>query len=444
MLNGTHRLTGAGFSWRGHYATAVQVGQRWVEQLRDGDHVFISSACGEPSELIAQLVEAVQAGTVRRITAYQMLRGGQRHLVRAASADLHLVGLTYHADLEEMVERGHASFLPLSIYDIARSIDEGRIRFDVALVQTSPPDSNGKLSLGVSVDFAAQAVRQSRFAVAQVNEHSPHTQGDSCIDATEIHAAVEASSPLIEYEVEPSDDAGRKIAANVLELVPDRSTIEIGVGAVMTAILEGLRDRTELGLHTGLFIEPMINLIESGVIVDLWKGVDSGVSVANQARGTRRLYEFLDSNARISMRPARYTHDPSVLASLHSFRAINSAIEVDLLGQVNAEFIGARRVSSGGGLTDFVRAAHVAQGGRSIIALRSTGRRGEQSRIVPRLTHGVTLTPDLADMVVTENGIADLRGLAADRRADALIQLADIRFRDQLQRAAMTKGGVIV
>ncbi|HXC79414.1 MAG TPA: acetyl-CoA hydrolase/transferase C-terminal domain-containing protein, partial [Candidatus Acidoferrum sp.] len=204
--------------------------------------------------------------------------------------------------------------------------------------------------------------------------------------------------------------------------------------------LEGFKNRAELGLHTGLIIEPMVALIEAGVITNQWKGIDRGVSVANQCRGSRRLYDFLDDNPQVSMRPARYTHDPGVLASLRNFRAINSAIEVDLLGQVNSEFVGGRRMSSSGGLTDFVKAGQVVDGARSIIALRSTTRRGDRSRIVPSLTDGVTLTADLADVVVTENGIADLRGLPADKRARALIEIADERFRDQLAGAVKTKG----
>jgi 4-hydroxybutyrate CoA-transferase len=427
-------------AWASQYQKALIAGGAWLKSLRPGDHVFLGSACGEPAALIARLIEGVQTGAVRGLTAYQMMRGGDRRLVSAAGPDLHLVGLTYHPDLGEAVEHGYASFLPISIYEIARSIDEGRLKFDVALIQTSPPDPDGNMSLGVSVDFAAQAVRQSRLVVAQVNDRSPRTLGDCCIHASEIDAAIEVSSELVEFGVEPSDDQGRRISEHVLELVPDRSTIEMGVGAVMTAILEGFKNRAELGLHTGLIIEPMVALIEAGVITNQWKGIDRGVSVANQCRGSRRLYDFLDDNPQVSMRPARYTHDPGVLASLRNFRAINSAIEVDLLGQVNSEFVGGRRMSSSGGLTDFVKAGQVVDGARSIIALRSTTRRGDRSRIVPSLTDGVTLTADLADVVVTENGIADLRGLPADKRARALIEIADERFRDQLAGAVKTKG----
>lgn len=426
--------------WAAQYQAALGAGASWLKSLRPGDQVFLGSACGEPAELIAQLLAGVQTGATRGLTVYQMMRGGDRTLVSAAGPDLNLVGITYHPDLGEAVERGYASFLPISICEIARNIDEGRLKFDVALIQTSPPDPDGNMSLGVSVDFAAQAVRQSRVVVAQVNDRSPRTLGDCFVNASEIDAAIEVSRELVDFAVEPADDQGRRIAAHVLNLVPDRSTIEMGIGAVMTAILEALQVRAGLGLHTGLIIEPMVDLIEAGVITNEWKGVDPGVSVANQCRGSRRLYDFLNENPAVSMRPASYTHDRRVLGSLRNFRAINSAIEVDLLGQVNSEFVGGRRVSSTGGLADFVRAGQVIEGARSIIALRSTARRGEQSRIVPRLTDGVTVTADLADVVVTENGVADLRGLSAGRRARALIEIADERFRDQLLAAVKTTG----
>ena len=170
--------------WAAQYQTALGAGDSWLKTLQPGDHIFLGSACGEPAELIAQLLAGVQSGAIRELTAYQMMKGGDRRLVSAAGPDLHLVGFTYHPDLGEAVERGHASFLPISIYEIARSIDDGRLKFDVALIQTSPPDADGNMSLGVSVDFAAQAVRQSRVVVAQVNERSPRTLGDCFVNAS--------------------------------------------------------------------------------------------------------------------------------------------------------------------------------------------------------------------------------------------------------------------
>lgn len=361
-----------------------------------------------------------------------MLHPGARHLLDAAGPDLHLVGIHFHSELADLVDNGHGSHLPLGIYQIARLIEEGRIKFDVALVQVSPPNQHGQMSLGVSVDFAAQAVRQSRVAVAQINHQSPRTLGDCFIHVSEVTALIDVSHEIGQMEAAKADHSAAAIAGHVLDLVPDRSTIEMGIGVVMTSILERLRERRDLGLHTGLIIEPMMDLIEEGVITNSWKGIDKAVSVANQCRGTQRLYNFLNENPAVSMRPASYTHDPKVLGSLEAFRAINSAIEVDLLGQVNSEFIAGRRVSSTGGLADFVRAAKRTPGARSIIALRSTDGSERRSRIVPALGGDVTLTADLADLVVTEFGIADLRGLRSDQRAAALTKIAHPKFRDQL------------
>jgi 4-hydroxybutyrate CoA-transferase len=432
--------SGSGSSpWSSQYRRALDAGNGWLTRIQPGDHIFVGSACGEPTDLIEQLVQGVREGRLRNLTVYQMLRSGVRHLLDAAGPDLHLVGIHFHAELAEVVEKGHGSFLPIGIHQIARNLEEGRIKFDVALVQVSRPDENGHLSLGVSVDFAAQAVRLSHLVVAQVNDRSPRTLGDCSIHASEVDAAIEVSHEIGEIGFEPADEGARQIARLVLDLIPDRSTVEMGIGAVMTSILEGLSERVDLGLHTGLIIEPMMDLIESGVITNRWKGIDREVSVANQCRGTRRLYDFLNNNPAVSMRPAGYTHDPRVLGSLRNFRAINSAIEVDLLGQVNSEFVAGRRVSSTGGLSDFVRSCQTTEGARSIIALRSTAGRGKHSRIVPNLGAAVTLTADLADIVVTENGTADLRGMRSDERAAAMIEIAHPSFRDQLGAASSSR-----
>ena len=439
MANNLHDPRPRSGHWTDQYRRALAARDSWLNRIRPGDHIFVGSACGEPTDLIEQLVQAVRERQVRNVTVYQMLRSGVRHLLDAAGPDLHLVGIHFHSELAGVVERGYGSFLPIGIQQIARNIDEGRIKFDVALIQASHPDDDGHMSLGVSVDFAAQAVRQSRLVVVQVNDRSPRTRGDCSIHASEVDVAIEVSHEIGEMEFEPADEGARKIARLAVDLIPDRSTIEMGIGAVMTSILEGLRERVDLGLHTGLIIEPMMDLIEAGVITNLWKGIDRGVSVANQCRGTRRLYDFLNNNPAVSMRPASYTHDPRVLGSLRNFRAINSAIEVDLLGQVNSEFVAGRRVSSTGGLIDFVKSCQTTEGARSIIALRSTAGRGKHSRIVSSLGGGVTLTAELADIVVTEHGVADLRGMRSDQRATAMIAIADPTFRDQLQESLRTQ-----
>jgi acyl-CoA hydrolase len=397
--------------------------------------VFLGSACGEPRQLIDELSALVDEGELDNITAFQMPWRSDHGILASVGPRLRFVGLTFHPSLSRLMASGAASFMPTSIFQISREIDVGALSFDVALVQVAPPDERGSLSLGVSVDFAAQAVRQARYVVAEITEQCPRSLGDAGLHISDVDAAIVTTGGPAEWIAASTNDEARRIADNLLPYIPDRSTIEIGMGSVMTAVLESLRGRRDIGLHTGLLTEPMMDLVESGVITNAYKGIDQGVSVANQCRGTRRLYDFVDRNQNVALRPARYTHDHRTLARLQNFRAINSAIQVDLIGQVNSEFVDGARVSSNGGLTDFVRACQEGAEARSIIALRSTTSSGA-SRIVPDLsgTPAVTLTADLADVVVTEYGAAELRSLDALARADALIGVAHPEHRENLRR----------
>ncbi len=420
--------------WRVKYRQALGRGREWLNDLRDGDHIFVGSAAGEPTTLIDQLIQAAQRDELPRLVVYQMLRGGAQRLLSVAGERLQVVGLIANEALDRLSRSGYASFLPTTIHQTARAIAERRLVIDVVILQVTPPDNNGHLSLGISADFALQACAQSRFIVAEVNDRLARTCG-AFLQASKLSAAIETSVAVREVPLDAADEEARRIAKHVAELVPDGATIEIGVGAIMTAVLEALAGHRRLGLHTGLMIDPMVPLITQGAVTNEEKSIDRGTSVANQARGTSLLYDFLNDNPLVAMKPALYTHDHKVLTSLPAFRAINSAIEVDVLGQVNSEFLNGRRVSGTGGLADFVRAAHDSTNGRSIIALRSTAVQRSVSRIVSRLdpSAGVTLTADLADFVVTEHGVADLRGKDARARHESLIAVADPQFRDQLR-----------
>jgi acyl-CoA hydrolase len=421
-------------NWKNHYELALMRGKHWIEGVHSGDNVFAGSACGEPRQLTGEFSAVIARGGLDDITVYQMPWPGGSSILASAGTRLRFVGLTYHPSLASLMASGAASFMPTSIFQISREMAEGALSFDVALVQVSPPDERGWLSFGVSVDFAAQAVRKARYVVAEISQQCPRSLGDAGLHISDVDAAIVTTGGPAEWIAASADDEARRIADNLLPYVPNRSTIEIGMGSVMTAVLESLRGRRDIGLHTGLLTEPMMDLVESGVITNAYKGIDRGVSVANQCRGTRRLYDFVDRNQNVALRPARYTHDHRILARLKTFRAINSAVQVDLIGQVNSEFVDGRRVSSNGGLTDFVRACQEGEDARSIIALRSTTSKGT-SRIVADLsgTPTVTLTADLADVIVTEYGAAELRSLDARRRADALIAIAHPAHRESLR-----------
>jgi 4-hydroxybutyrate CoA-transferase len=419
--------------WRQAYAAALASGANWVGGILPGDHIFIGSASGEPTALVTDLMSGAERGDIPSVSAYQMF-GRRRHgILQGHSNRVRVIGLNATPDLVTAMATRAATYLPLTIFQLASAIAKGRLHFDASLVHVSPPDAEGYMSFGVSVDFSADACRQSRLVVAQVNPHMPRTFGAQ-LHVSEVNAVVEIDAPIpTDHRLAPEREAQR-IGEHTAELIPHGATLEFGVGGVMTAVLDALRDHRDIGLHTGLLVDPMAELIERGVVTNAQKGIDVGVTVANQARGTERLYAFLDGNPVIAMRPASYTHDPDVLRTLRHFTAINSAIEVDLLGRVNSEFVDGRRVASSSGLPDFVRAVQANSDGRSIIALRSTAADGSVSRIRTQLgdNPGATLTADLADLVVTEHGIADLREADEAQRAERMIAIADPQFRERL------------
>ena len=425
-------------AWRAAYAAAKRRGMEALNDVRPGDRMFVSSACAEPQLVVAELVERSEAGRLSGTVAYQMFHGSTHRLLQLAGQHGNrVVGITGSARLANHVSGG-ATYMPWTIFQTASLLRTGQLRFDVAIVQASPPDRRGYLSLGISVDFALDACRQARLVFAEVNDQVPHTSGDGRLHCSQVHALIEASYPLLEMPPGVPDDSARQVAANVLSFIPDGATIEIGVGKIMSAVLDAMSVRNDLGLHTGLFIEEMVPLIEKGTINNAKKGFDRGVSVANQVRGRRRTYAFLDGNAAVELRSASYTHAPQVLAELPAFRAINSALEVDLYGRVNSEILRGRRVASTGGLGDFVRAARYGRESRSIIALSATADGGSISRIVASLAapEAVTLTPDLADVVVTEFGAAELSDKTPAERAEALIAIAAPQHRAELIGAA--------
>jgi 4-hydroxybutyrate CoA-transferase len=411
----------------------------WTDLIREGDRIFVSSGCGEPETLIDDIQAAVSRDALPSVTVYQMFRGGSLRLLHLAGpTTFRFVAITAGRELIPKLADGSATHLELSIYETATALERGDLAFDVALIQVSRPDRHGALSLGISVDFAAQAVAGSRLVVAEVNHQMPRALGDSFVFESQVDLCRQVTRPLYEMPPGQGDETSRRIGENVATIVPDGATIEVGVGAVTDGVAEALRSRRHLGIHTGLLSTPLLGLIEGGAVTNERKTWLRGRTVANQVRGTRQLYAFLDDNPGVAMMPASYTHAPDVLARQPAFHAINSAIEVDCLGQANCEFIGGERVATSGGVIDFVRAGVTARDGASIIAMKSTAQGGTTSRIVPTLRDGhVTLSGALADVLVTEHGIALLRGKSARERAEAIIRVADPRFEQSLKKAAL-------
>jgi 4-hydroxybutyrate CoA-transferase len=411
--------------WGRSYQAARNKGLREFDSIDVGDRIFVGSSLAEPRALIVELRRRIETGVCPNVNVYTLAGPVGRSLEGIPECHLVLVGAQANS---------WADYLPSTIGGTARRIRDEELGFDVALVQTSQPDDYGHLSLGVAVDFALDAVKSARSVIAEVNARMPFTSGNTTIHVSEIDGLIEVDTPLPEtVGSSPSDDA-LKVGRHVSEYVPDGATIEVGVGRTLQGIFPALVDHSGLGLHTGLLVDGMMHLMQTGNITNERKNNDAGVSVANQARGSQALYEFVDRNPAMRFMPASYTHDQAVLKGLPEFRAINSAVEVDLFGRVNSEMRSNKRIGGTGGLGDFVRAATSIKNGRSIIALTSTARDGDISRIVPELASAahVTLTADLADIVVTEYGSATLCGKPLHERAEAIIAIADPRFRAQL------------
>jgi acetyl-CoA hydrolase len=334
-----------------------------------------------------------------------------------------------------------ANVIPANMSDLCALVEAGRPRIDVVLLQVAGPDAAGRYNAGIGVEMLHEAMAGARLVIAQVNDQMPWTAGDTVIEPQLIDVLVPASHPILEYKTPAPGPVEEAIAAHVARLVPDRATIELGYGAIPEAVTRALAGKRGLGVHSGAAGDGVMRLIEAGAVDNRFKEIDEGVTVVMMLMGSHALYRYAERNERLHIRSPRHTHDAVVLGNFRRFVAINSALEVDLGGQCNAEIAGGRAIGLAGGQVDFVRAANRSPEGRSIIALQSTNRDRTRSRIVARLQDGIVTTPRAeADCVVTEHGIAELRGRSLAERAEALIAVADPAFRAELAREAVRAG----
>ncbi len=340
------------------------------------------------------------------------------------------------SNIRQAVEEGRADYVPVHLGDVERLMESGDFPIDIALIQTTPPDRNGVVSLGASVETTLTAARCARHVIAQVNACAPRTCGNTSLKVSEIDAFVEHSEPLAELFPHPSSQEQKVIAGHLAALVEDGSTLQTGIGGLPNAVLSFLTDRKDLGLHTEVLSDGAVSLMERGVINGSRKTLHQHKAVAGIALGTRRLYDFINDNDLFEFLPNRYVNDPFVIAQNRRMVAINSALQVDLTGQVCAESIGERFYSGFGGQLDFIRGAARSEGGKAIIALASTVKNGTVSRIVPRLNPGAGVLTTRADVhyVATEFGVVKLWGKGVRERAELLISIAHPSFREELWR----------
>jgi acyl-CoA hydrolase len=408
-----------------------------VGGIRSGDSVYVQGAAATPSVLLDALVD--RAPELRNVSMVHLhTEGPGPHLAPEMAPHFRHRALFVGPNARQAVNDGRADYVPVFLSDVPRLLDRGLLPLDFVLVNVSPPDAHGFCSLGTSVEAVHAAIRAARTVIAQLNPAVPRTLGESFIRVEDIDLAVEVDVPPYEVPLPAVGDVERTIGEYVADLVPDGATIQLGIGAIPTAVADCLGDRHDLGIHTEMFTDPVVDLVESGVVTGARKERNRGKVVAAFLTGTRRLYEFVDNNPMIELRAVDFTNDTHVIRSFATMVAINSAIEVDLTGQVNADSIGTRIYSGVGGQMDFIRGAALAADGRSIIALPSMARDGAITRIVPTLQPGAGVVTTRAHVrtVVTEYGVAELFGRSIGERARALIAVAHPDVRDRLSAEA--------
>ena len=409
-----------------------------VARLGPAMKVLLPPACGEPTALVAEICR--QAPRLSDLTLLGGIHLGDYPWATPAHAALRFATWHMSPRLEDARRRGRVEFVPIRYFDLVTQFAAGGTWApDCVLVHCAPPDARGYLSLGVSVSVALGAARRAPLVIAQVNPAMPRTLGNAFLHRSQIDFWVEVDEPLTPYPPTAIGDVERAIGQHVAGLVPDGATVQVGVGAIPQAVLESLAGHRDLSLHS-LLVDASVTLVERGVVTSALKRIHRGRMDIAEGMGTRRLFDFMHENPSVSMDSSSFIHDPECVARLDRFVAINSALEIDLTGQVTAESLGVRQVAGIGGQFDFVLAASRSRGGAAIIALPSTGRDGTVSRIVPRLQPGAAVTSPrgLADWVVTEHGAAALRGKGERGRAEALIAIADPRFREELLSRAAT------
>ncbi|MEO6718164.1 MAG: acetyl-CoA hydrolase/transferase C-terminal domain-containing protein [Novosphingobium sp.] len=419
------------------YNTAESLNLR--EFVKPGDHIVLGQACGEPSTLVEALI--AQGRDIGEFSAFIATSFSGVFTPETAHSfalsSMGAIGALRSMTKLDSNGAGKLSVIPCHVGQVGSLIEQGLIPCDVAMVQVSPADPDGNHSFGLISDHTRAMVRKARLVIAEVNDQVPYTYGE-VLAAAKIDVAVHTSRPPVEVAPAKISDTDEGIARHCARFIGDGSVIQTGVGAVPDAILRLLGDRKDLGAHSGMFGDGLVDLVEAGVLTNARKEIDRGVSINGALIGTRRLYDWANRNVAIRMCDTSYTHDAGVMARLSRLVTINSALEVDLTGQVNAEQSGAAYMGGTGGQVDFVRAGMRSPDGHSLIALASTAKGGTLSKIVATLAGPVTTARTEVDVIVTEFGAAELRGQSLAERTRRLIAIAHPDFREELDRAAHT------
>lgn len=424
--------------WQQKYKDLITTADKAVERIKPGHRVFVGTACAEPVELIDALTK--RAGELSDVEIVQLLtKGDAPYIDKKFSHSFSINSFFIGNTIRDAIQQGLGDYTPISLSDIPRIFSSGQLPIDAALIQVTPPDSRGKVSLGVSVDIIKSAIENASLVIALINPSMPRTIGDCYLDIYDLDFLIPVDRPILEVKLEEPSPEARSIGEYISALVDDRSTIEFGIGEIPHSLICFLKSKKDLGIHTEMLTDSVIDLIESGAVTGLRKTLDRGKIVTSFCMGTQRLYDYIDNNPLFSFRPTEYVNDTYIIGRQHQMVAINTALEIDLTGQVCADSLGAKFYSGIGGQVDFNRGAARSHRGKAIIAIESTAQNGTISRIVSRLTSGAGVVTTRGDVhyVATEHGVAYLHGKSIQERALALISIAHPDFREQLFKEAL-------
>jgi 4-hydroxybutyrate CoA-transferase len=422
-------------NWRREYERKKTTAEEAVKVVKSGDRVVLSHACGEPRTLPVELVK--RAGELRDVQIVHQVAMGEALYCRPEYAQSFChIALFAGAPTRQAIWEGRGDYIPRFNAEIP-SLFDSQWPVDIAMVTVSPPDKNGFCSLGISVDWTRKGFETAKKKIAEVNPNMPRLHGDSFVHVSQIDHIVEVDLPLYELNKKKMTEVEEKIGRNVAQLIDDECCLQLGIGGIPDAVLANLGNFKNLGVHSEMIADGVMDLAEKGVITGAKKTLHKGKIVITFLMGSRNFYDWLDDNPMIEIHTVDYTNDPAVIARNKKMISINSALEVDLLGQVGADTLGPQQFSGVGGQVDFVRGARMSEGGKAIIALPSTAK--ESSRIVPVLKTGAAVTTSRNDVdhVVTEFGIAALGGLTVRERMKALIRIAHPKFQEDLAKKAL-------
>ena len=425
------------FNWKEKYKEKIGTAAAAMKLIKSGNSIFIGTGCGQPQHLVNALVE--YSSHIYDAHIIHLLTMGAAPYVDEKFREKFKMNSFFIADnVRDALQKGIGDYTPIFLSEIPLEFETGRIPVDVALISVSPPDVNGLCSLGVSVDIVKSASANARYVIAQVNSRMPRTFGDSFIHISAIDMLVPYDEDIIALPIPESNETLRRIGQNIAGLVEDGSTIECGIGRIPQALAEYLVYKKDLGIHTEMFSDWIIDLIECGAITCAKKSLNRGKVVASFCMGSQKLYDFINNNPFFEFYPTEYVNDINIISQHEKMVGINVGLEIDLTGQVCSDSLGYKFYSGIGGQVDFIRGAARSRGGKAIIAMPSTARDGKVSRIVPRLTEGAGVVTTRGDIhyVVTEYGTAYLHGKSIRKRVLDLINIAHPKFRKELIQAA--------